>query len=121
MAKIGGWLKRLGLCLGIGVASVLTTTAPAIAGSVRIDGTGFSLQLGDHPVPYHIPTYPTYKYIYPPYYYHPPLTHIPPAVPYYYYSHPVTPSITITPKGTTIILPFTVIQRSTTRFYYYGF
>ncbi len=119
MTRLGRWLKYWGLGLGIGVASALTTTAPAIAGSLRIDGTGFSLQFGNHPIPYHVPIYP--KYIHPPYYYHyhPPLSHT--AVPYYYYSHPVTPSITITPKGTTIILPFSVIQRSTTRFYYYGF
>ncbi len=119
MTKLGRWLKYWGLGLGIGVASALTTTTPAIAGSIRIDSTGFSLQFGNHPVHYH--SYPTYKYIHPPYYYHPPLYHIPPAVPYHYYSHPVTPSITITPKGTTIILPFSVIQRSTTGFYYYGF
>jgi hypothetical protein len=113
------WFRKLRLGLGVGIASLLTliATAPAVAGFVRIEGTGFSLYLGDRPVPYyHYP--PSYKYFYP-HYYHP----IKPVVPHYYPIQPITPSITITPQGTSIILPlpFTVIQRSHQQFYYYGF
>jgi len=109
MSKLQGSLWGMTLA---GLTS-LWAVAPAMAGFVRIEGTGFSLQLGDRPVPArrftpkYIHPYPHYKYYHPHYYYN------------YYYSQPVTPSITITPQGTTIILPSTIIERSSQSFYYY--
>jgi hypothetical protein len=124
MIRLLQFLKDLRLGLGISIASALTLTAsaPAMAGFVRIEGTGFSLQLGDRPAPAQ-QFIPNYQYIHPQYNYYQP--HIHPTVPHFYHnylhSQPVTPSIIITPQGTSIILPSRVIQRSSQRFYYYGF
>jgi len=122
MTRLLQSLKHFGLGVSLAGAVTLTTSAPAMAGFVRIEGTGFSLQLGDRPLPAQ-QFIPNYHYIPPQYHYHQPYIH--PPVPHYYhnyyYSHPVTPTIIITPQGTSIILPSKVIQRSSKRFYYYGF